>query len=362
VTVSYFYRTPTALHSIERVFEAVRGAIGVRVRSRAVYCRYRRGIAGYLYNLIEARSRQSGINHITGDVHYLALALDGKRTVLTIHDCGTLDRLTGWRREVLRLLWFEWPARRAAAVTVISGQTRAEVLRWTSCPEWKIRVIPDPLPPGFEASPAVFCAAEPKFLQIGTRANKNLENAARALEGLRCHLTIVGSLSVQQASLLDALKIRYTAFPDVTDAALLDLYRKADIVLFCSLYEGFGMPIIESNALGRPVVASDIEPLRDVAGGSTCLVNPRDVESIRAGVRRLIGEPCYRDDLIRRGFANAARFDARNIAAQYLNLYEEMLAGSFGASQERPMTVGKDVADGENGAVGKNMAVEKNAL
>jgi glycosyltransferase involved in cell wall biosynthesis len=343
MTVSYFYRTPTVLHSIERVFEAVRGAIGMKVRSRAVYCRYRRGIPGCVYNLIEARARQSGINHITGDVHYLALSLDPKRTVLTIHDCGTLDRLTGWRREFVRLLWFEWPARRAAAITVISERTRTELLRWTSCPEWKIRVIADPLPPGFEASPAPFCTEEPQLLQVGTRANKNLENVARALEGLGCHLTIVGSLSAGQTSLLNSLKIRYTAFPDVTDAALLDLYRKADMVLFCSVYEGFGMPIIEGNGLGRPVVASDIEPLRGVAGGSACLVNPYDVGSIRDGVLRVIKEPDYRDDLIRRGFANAARFNAPNIAAQYLNLYEEILAGSFAAfqkSQSHPVKPG----------------------
>jgi glycosyltransferase involved in cell wall biosynthesis len=341
VTVSYFYRTPTALHSIERVFEAVRGAMSGKIRSRAVYCRYRRGIPGWIYNLIEAHCRQSEINHITGDVHYLALALDRKKTVLTIHDCGTLDRLTGWRREVLRLIWFEWPARRAAVVTVISERTRAELLHWTSCPEWKIRVIADPLPPGFDASPAPFCAAEPQLLQIGTRANKNLENVARALEGVACHLTIVGSLSVPQASLLNSLKIRYTAFPDVTDAVLLDLYRQTDIVLFCSVYEGFGMPIIEANGLGRAVVASDIEPLRDVAGGSACLVDPHDVESIRDGIRRLINEPDYRDDLIRRGFVNVARFNARTIAAQYLNLYEEILAGSLAASQVRAVADGR---------------------
>jgi hypothetical protein len=65
------------------------------------------------------------------------------------------------------------------------------------------------------------------------------------------------------------------------------------------------------------------------------------VESIRDGIRRLINEPDYRDDLIRRGFVNVARFNARTIAAQYLNLYEEILAGSLAASQVRAVADGR---------------------
>src|SRR5205823_379835 len=147
VTVTYYYRKTTTLHSIERVLETVRHALPASVVTGSVYCRYRRGFAGLLYNMVEARARQRGINHITGDIHYLALSLNRKRTLLTIHDCGTLERLRGWRRELARLLWFEWPTRRAGAVSVISEHTKAELLRWTSCPESKITVIPNPLPP-----------------------------------------------------------------------------------------------------------------------------------------------------------------------------------------------------------------------
>lgn len=324
MTVTYYYRKATTLHSIERVLETVRSAMPASVKTRSVYCRYRRGLAGLLYNMIEARARQSGINHITGDIHYLALVLDRKRTLLTIHDCGTLERLRGWRRELARLLWFEWPTRCAGAVTVISEHTKAELLRCTLCPESRITVIPNPLPPAYGPWQKPFSEREPQLLQVGTQANKNVENVARALTGLRCHLTIVGRLSDQQVSVLKSHGARYTALSHLTDSELLDAYRNADIVLFCSTYEGFGMPIIEANGVGRPVVTSDIDPLRGTAGGAACLVNPYETASIRTGVLRVIEDAGYREELITRGFANAARFGAEAIAMRYAALYEQL--------------------------------------
>jgi glycosyltransferase involved in cell wall biosynthesis len=325
MTVSYYYRKPE-YYSIERVFETVRRGMPDCVSARSIYCRFNRGILGRIYNMIEARARQSGIGHITGDIHYLALILDPSRTLLTIHDCGSLDRLRGWRRELVRLLWYEWPTRRVAAVTVISERTKAELLRCTSCPESRITVIPDPLLPEFRPSRKPFSETEPQLLQLGTHPNKNVENVVRALAGLNCHLKIVGRLSGDQVSLLQSHGIRYTATANLTDSGVLDAYRSADIVLLCSNYEGFGMPIIEANGIGRPVVTSDIEPLRSTAGGAACLVNPYEPESIRAGIRRLIEDAQYREELVERGFANAARFDAGAIAKRYLDLYKQVLA------------------------------------
>lgn len=292
---------------------------------RSVYCRFRRGLTGLLYNLVEARGRQSDINHITGDIHYLAIALDRRRTLLTICDCVTLTYLHGWRRKLARLIWYEWPTRCAAAVTVISERTKTELLSCTSCPESKITVIPVPLPPEFGACSKPFCEREPQLLQVGTRENKNIENVVRALAGIECHLTIVGRLSDPQISALKSNGVRYTELADLSDSEMIEAYRKADIVLFCSTYEGFGMPIIEANAIGRPVVASDIEPLRDTAGGAACLVNPNEVDSIRAGIRRVIEDAEYREELITRGFENAARFDPAAIAKRYSELYERLL-------------------------------------
>ena len=182
----------------------------------------------------------------------------------------------------MRLLWFESAIRWAAAITVVSESTKEDLLRLTSCPASKITVIPNPLPRGFEPREKQFCEMEPELLQIGTQVVKNIERIAPALKGLKCHLTIVGRVTEQLKCLLEKNRIRYTAVEGLSDSALLRTYQRADIVLFCSTHEGFGMPMIEANGVGCAVVTSNIEPLRGIAGDAACLVNPHDVESIRA--------------------------------------------------------------------------------
>jgi len=99
------------------------------------------------------------------------------------------------------------------------------------------------------------------------------------------------------------------------------------MVVFASLAEGFGLPIIEANAIGRPVVTSNLSPMKEVAGDAGCLVNPCDVTDIRDGIRRVIGDDEYRNALIERGYENAQRYRADVVARQYARLYE-YLAGS----------------------------------
>jgi glycosyltransferase involved in cell wall biosynthesis len=96
------------------------------------------------------------------------------------------------------------------------------------------------------------------------------------------------------------------------------------MVLFASTYEGFGLPIIEAQATGRPVVTSRVTAMPEVAGDGACLVDPYDVASIRSGVLRVLGDRGYRDSLVHRGFENVRRFEPGRIAAQYARLYEEV--------------------------------------
>src|SRR5262249_49098549 len=103
-------------------------------------------------------------------------------------------------------------------------------------------------------------------------------------------------------------------------------YHEADVVLFASTYEGFGLPILEAQATGRPVVTSNLHSLPEVAGPAACLVDPFDVASIHAGVLRVLSEPLYRENLISAGFENVKRFTAQKIAAKYAALYESILA------------------------------------
>lgn len=331
IRVTYYQRKPYGTYfSLERVFEAVRRSLPSRVAAEVWTCRFRsRGIARRLLNLMEAPFHQGDINHITGDVHYLAVALAKRKTILTIPDCVGPRFLKGLKYLAVVLWWYRIPARRVAAITVISEFTRNEVLHYTRCAPEIVRVIHCPVASGFAPCPRPFNVERPVLLQVGAaELNKNICRIAEAIRGIPCRLDIIGRLTALQRQALERNSISYTEQWGLSDAEVLQRYRECDMVVVVSTYEGFGMPIIEGNATGRPVVTSNTCSMPEVAGSAACLVDPFDCSSIRQGILRVINDPDYRSHLVAQGFENVKRFSADTIAAQYAALYREVLSRS----------------------------------
>jgi len=313
--------------SIERLFADVRNAMSCQVECFPHVCPFfSKGIIPRVRNMLDAARNQSQINHITGDVHYLALMLDRRRTLLTIHDCASLDRLRGLRRAVLKFVWFTFPMRRARLVTVVSESTRRELLRHIHFNPADIRVVHDCVGGDFIPFPKPFNVEEPNVLHLGTASNKNLERLTQALAGLRCCLSVIGELTMAQQDLLQQCKIKYLNIPRATDAGVLSSFQKCDLVAFASTYEGFGLPIIEGQATGRPVITSNISSMPEAAGRAACFVDPFNIESIRGGILRICHDSAYRQSLVEGGFENVKRFNPAVIAAKYTALYEELAA------------------------------------
>lgn len=285
-------------------------------------------ISSILKNISFVRRSQTQVNHITGDVHYTILGCSKKNiNLLTVHDCVLLHHYpkTNPRHWIIRWLWYQLPAKRADVVTVISENTKRDLLRFTNCPADKIRVIPNFIDPLFKPVPRDFNQDHPKLLFIGTAANKNLERTMEAVQGLRVELLIVGYLNEAQSTELRNKNIHYHLLNKLSDQEVRNAYADADIMLFPSTYEGFGLPIIEAQATGRPVLTSKLEPMSSVAGNAACLVDPYSVESIRAGVKKIIENEDYRNELIESGFKNVERFQLKNVTKQYIDLYQELI-------------------------------------
>lgn len=327
--VTYFQRKPRghSNYSVERVFDGVRRELSDRVTAAVCIApRHSTGLLNRVQIAWHARHHQGDVNHVTGDTNFTALGLDGRRTILTNLDCGYITSSRGLRRWLLGLMWLQLPVRHVAAVTTLSGQMKAEIIRYSGCRSDKVNVVPVAVPEGFEPSRREFDVSCPRILHVGTTPNKNLPRLIEAVDGLKCRLVIIGPVDQESRQRLETLGIAYENRFNLSDGEMVREYQNCDLVAFASLYEGFGMPIVEGQAVGRPVVTSAREPMSEVAGGAACLVDPADVASIRSGLDRVIRDASYRAELIERGFENVHRFRQDRIAQQYLDLYAEVYA------------------------------------
>lgn len=312
--------------SVERVFRDVLAALPADIDARLVTVPFfSKGVIPRLRNVLFTARLEADVVHITGDIQYCALGVRARRCLLTVLDLGSVWRLTGWRRRLLTLLWYRLPARRAAAVTTISEAVRDELVRLLPSADRKTSVVGCPVGGEFSPGPpsrsrsSWFCV-----LQVGTTPNKNLERVARALEGLPIHFHVVGQLRGDQRELLDRLDLSYSQAADLPRDELRDLYRSSSALVFASTYEGFGLPILEAQACGLPVITSAIRPLCDVAKGAALLVDPSDTVAIRRAVERLISNPALRRSLSEAGYINAARHSAKEIALEYAGVYRRL--------------------------------------
>lgn len=329
IQVTYYHRRPVATNfSVERLFRDVRAELPPNFQPRVVMSRFTsRGLFRRIWNLAEAPRFQGDVNHITGDVHYLTYLLHKERTILTILDSGNLNQMRGLRKTLFFFFWYWLPAQRCHLISVISEATHRELVRHLPSAIHKIRVVHCPVSNSFLTSPRPFNVSRPVLLQVGTGKHKNLCRVAQALAGITCHLRIVGRLAPEQIRSLEDNNIEYSNVASVSDAQIIQEYRNADLLVFASTYEGFGLPILEAQATGRPVVTSNLLSMPEVSGDGACLVDPYDIESIRSGILQVIQDEDHRARLIERGYANVERFRPQVIADKYVELYREILGG-----------------------------------
>jgi glycosyltransferase involved in cell wall biosynthesis len=102
-------------------------------------------------------------------------------------------------------------------------------------------------------------------------------------------------------------------------------YQKCDILSFISTLEGFGMPIVEANAIGRVVITGNITSMPEVAGDAAHLVDPFSIDDMKRGFIKIINDGEYRNQLIEKGYSNCKRFSIETVTKKYMELYSEMI-------------------------------------
>ena len=309
-------------NSIEEIFLAINTKVKQhRPTSWRAMAHYGAAPFVLIKNLWSCPKDNCVVYHITGDLHYMALKYR-KQSILTIHDVDSA--LTGslFKRAYVWMFWFWLPALFVKKITVISAFTKTELSAIIPAFKHKIKVVHNPVNPKLQPITKDFSVL-PTILLMGTKPNKNLERSLLALKDISCKVLVVGPLSEAQQALIDSLGISYINKTSLSFEEVISCYQQADIVCFPSTYEGFGMPIIEAQTVGRVVLSSNIGATKEIAGTGAHLVDPYSVDAIREGVLKIMKDPFYRDRLIEKGFANATKYSLEHTVESYVSLYNE---------------------------------------
>jgi len=319
-------------YSMEGVYAEVRSMLPSDVQVDVWECRHdSKGLLRRLGDIWGASRSQNQVNHVTGDVHYITYLMNKRKTILTVHDCVSIDRSVGLKRFMLWLFWYWLPEKCSGTIVVISEATKRQFLSHVPCDPAKVVVLHNPVSHAFVPAPKAF-PEHPTLLVVGTSEHKNIPRMVEAARDLQVRWVVVGRMSQAQRHAFEQAGAEYVNLINLGQRELVEQYIQCDIVMFASTYEGFGLPIVEGQAVGRPVLTSNVWSMPEVAGDGACIVDPFDVSSIRAGLRRIIEDHDYRTRLVEAGFANVERFRVQHVAARYADLYRRIARGASAAA------------------------------
>jgi glycosyltransferase involved in cell wall biosynthesis len=276
--------------------------------------------------------------------YYLMPYWLGLPTVLTVHDLIPLllPRQSTWQARLL----FRWALSLALQashrVIVVSGSTAQDLQRYFRVPAEQVSIIPEAPDPAFHPRPlAEVEAVRRKYglpdsfvLYVGSnKPHKNLPCLIEAWSqvtkyGTRTTLVIAGVWDPRYpeprllAERLGLQNVRWLG--PVPEADLPALYSAATLFVFPSLYEGFGLPVLEAMACGVPVIGSNTSSLPEVAGDAALLVDPTDAQSRAAAIAGLLEDESRREEMREKGLQQAARFSWDRTATMTLEMYREV--------------------------------------
>jgi glycosyltransferase involved in cell wall biosynthesis len=251
-------------------------------------------------------------------------------TVATFADLNFIYLKMPWTRRIYKQVSYGLTVRRASQITCVSHYTRSEVIRRLNADERKVTAIPH----------GTNCLPEPSFrlademgpltwVTFGHQAHKNVETVLHALAQRPTdeRLVVVGeseTISKVLRPMAQQLGLHSrVAFPGrVPSSELHGLLKRSLGLVFLSLYEGFGLPLLEAMQAGCPVICSNVCSLPEVAGDAALVQNPRDAGAAAQAMHRLRGDAALRSQLVSRGFDRIKLFTWTSAAEQTVAVYQ----------------------------------------
>jgi glycosyltransferase involved in cell wall biosynthesis len=298
------------------------------------------------------RERQADILHVT----YVAPLISPCPRVVTVHDVSfrRYPEFFSARDRLLFATLLRLTLRRAAAIITDSASSRADILHFYPWTAGKLHVVPLAASPAFrpvgspeerQAICARFGGAHGYILAVGNlQPRKNMPRLVAAFRSLLAQgitdrqLVLVGKDALRsdqfRAEVQDLIASGHLLLPGyMPERDLPALYSAASVFVYPSLYEGFGLPILEAMACGTPVVTSSCSSMPEVAGSAALLIDPLRTEQIASALRTVLEQPSLARALAAQGRARAAQFTWDATAQQTVDVYR--LALQSGATEIR---------------------------
>lgn len=259
-----------------------------------------------------------------------------KNSIEIIHDCSTFPK--DFENNFLRKLYHNFLISNAKyfdrKIITVSNFSKKELIEKFKVNPQKIEIIY----PGVPSIPKIdrkfiqntlkkFKINKPYFYTIGNESSrKNIQNIVGAFElvkkyGLDYYLVITGIKNKNFLKTREKVRKAIILTGKISEKEKYSLYKRAQVFLFPSFYEGFGMPILEAQSVGIPVLTSTTSVLPEVAGKGALFCNPHDIREIAQGMERLANDENLRRELIIKGYDNIKRFSWERSAQKLIKFF-----------------------------------------
>jgi glycosyltransferase involved in cell wall biosynthesis len=249
--------------------------------------------------------------------------------VFTIHDLSHIHCPEN-SNPLIRLYYatvMKRACQRARSILTVSEFTRMQILEWSGVSAEKVFNVGCGVDSFYQPGESSDGLQFPYLLCVGNRKrHKNefrvVEAFARAGLSTGMHLVFTGNPTASLTACIDRCHMTDRVYfaGVVAELRLPSLYREAQALVFPSLYEGFGLPILEAMACGTPVVTSNVTAMPEIAGNAALLVDPTSVEQIASAMERIVSDAALRQQLRRKGLMRSAEFSWANTAARVYEL------------------------------------------
>lgn len=253
-------------------------------------------------------------------------------TIVTVHDLSHLEFYSRWHKVYYDLV-FRPLYRECDAIVCVSEYTRKRFIEWSGISSTKVHLVLNggASPPFFENTETLGLPF-PYVLYPGNhRLYKNLDRLvaayfASSLPAQGIHLVLTGAENGALRDLAQRLGnaelLHFLGVVPIED--IPKLYKGSLAIVFVSLNEGFGLPILEGMASGVPVLTSNVTSMPEVAGDAALLVDPYSTEELKRGLERIVSDKSLRDELVEKGRQRATRFEWQRSANEFWDIVDRL--------------------------------------